>query len=699
MQYKEAITYINENAAMWLKADKSNRGYICPICGSGSGPKGTGITENPENKNHFTCWKGCFSSKSFVDILAVKNHIDQSDTGAVVENACRELGLNLDLGNDYASRKDINCTSLRNPDLKKIETVQLQPTVNKTVTLTETEEADYANLFDEWHKNIEQTDYWKKRGLSLDTMKHFNIGYCKNWKHPKASGKMFETERLIIPTGKGSYLARYTGEKDINCTKMKVGHNQIFNAQVLKSATVPIFVVEGEIDAMSIYEATGTAVALGSVSMIHKFLRLLEEVLPSQPVIFALDNDKAGQEAVEKAKAQEEQLRKKGVKLVFADSEVLFARYKDANEAMVADYFGFASRIEEEIQFALDVVNTNSLDKCNALNCIDAMQAFIRDSKNNVHIPTGFANLDEALDGGMYPGLYVVGAISSLGKTTLCLQIADQIAQQGRDVIIFSLEMSKFELMAKSISRLTCILDVEATRSSTNAKTMRGILDGNRYQKYSQKEKDLILKAWDKYKTFAGYLFIYESYDGISVKQIRNIVQEHTERTGRAPVVMVDYLQILDAPEGLQFLSDKQITDKNVKSLKILSRDFNTVVIGISSFNRDNYSAPVNMASFKESGAIEYSSDVLIGLQYAKMEEFSAEAKDSKAKAQLLFNEVTAKTKEHGGIVEVQVKILKNRNGSKGSETLDFCPMFNVFSIHRGPDVISGMKGGRKIAG
>ena len=120
MQYKEAITYINENAAMWLKADKSNRGYICPICGSGSGPKGTGITENPENKNHFTCWKGCFSSKSFVDILAVKNHIDQSDTGAVVENACRELGLNLDLGNDYASKKDTNCTSLRVDDPPKI---------------------------------------------------------------------------------------------------------------------------------------------------------------------------------------------------------------------------------------------------------------------------------------------------------------------------------------------------------------------------------------------------------------------------------------------------------------------------------------------------------------------------------------------------------------------------------------------------
>lgn len=48
-----------------------------------------------------------------------------------------------------------------------------------------------------------------------------------------------------------------------------------------------------------------------------------------------------------------------------------------------------------------------------------------------------------------------MGAISSLGKTTLILQIADQIAQNGKDVLIFSLEMAKAELMAKSISRHT----------------------------------------------------------------------------------------------------------------------------------------------------------------------------------------------------------------------------------------------------
>jgi replicative DNA helicase len=59
------------------------------------------------------------------------------------------------------------------------------------------------------------------------------------------------------------------------------------------------------------------------------------------------------------------------------------------------------------------------------------------------------------LDDGLYEGLYIVGAMSSLGKTTFVTQIGDQIANNGTDVLIFSLEMSRYELMAKSISRLT----------------------------------------------------------------------------------------------------------------------------------------------------------------------------------------------------------------------------------------------------
>jgi len=72
-------------------------------------------------------------------------------------------------------------------------------------------------------------------------------------------------------------------------------------------------------------------------------------------------------------------------------------------------------------------------------------------------ISTGFNTLDVALDGGLFEGLYVIGAISSLGKTTLAIQIADYLASQGRDVLYISLEMSRYEIMAKSISRHTLL--------------------------------------------------------------------------------------------------------------------------------------------------------------------------------------------------------------------------------------------------
>ena len=68
-----------------------------------------------------------------------------------------------------------------------------------------------------------------------------------------------------------------------------------------------------------------------------------------------------------------------------------------------------------------------------------------------------------------------------MGKTTFILQIADQIAQQKQDVLIFSLEMARTELMAKSISRLT----IELCEDSKNAKTTRGITTGSKYAKYS----------------------------------------------------------------------------------------------------------------------------------------------------------------------------------------------------------------------
>lgn len=301
----------------------------------------------------------------------------------------------------------------------------------------------------------------------------------------------------------------------------------------------------------------------------------------------------------------------------------------------------------------------------------------IKDSASNPPISTGFANLDGLLDGGLYAGLYFIGAISSLGKTTFTLQIADNLAKQGQDVLILSLEMARDELIAKSISRLTFL----AASERRNAKTTRSIL--SKYDKCNQTEKDLIDGAITSYAEYAQHIYIDEGIGDIGVEDIKERVKQHIAYTGNKPVIVIDYAQILATYDT--HLSDKQATDRNVTELKRLSRDYNIPVIAISSFNRDNYSEPLNLTAFKESGSIEYSSDTLIGLQYEGMD-YCDEDKDDKTRRKRirkLLNEVSVLGKEGEGI-PVQLKVLKNRNGSRGNVRYNFYAMFNYFCENDG---------------
>lgn len=304
-----------------------------------------------------------------------------------------------------------------------------------------------------------------------------------------------------------------------------------------------------------------------------------------------------------------------------------------------------------------------------AAHHINALMGEIAASADTPATPTGFTGLDEALDGGLYEGLYVIGAISSLGKTTFIMQVADQIAQRGHDVLVFSLEMSRFELMAKSISRLT----LENCNGSTgNAKTTRGILAGARRKHYNAEEKALINRSMSDYAEYAQNIYIHEGIGTIGAEQIKEQAKKHIEHTGHRPVVIVDYLQII-SPVDMR-ASDKQNTDRAVLELKRLSRDKKIPVIAVSSFNRDNYTAPVNLASFKESGAIEYSSDILLGLQLAGMDELS-QSEGKRADTIRSIEQMKAAEPR-----KAQLKILKNRNGKIGiSLYYDYYPMFNMF--------------------
>ena len=546
-------------------------------------------------------------------------------------------------------------------------------------------EMDYRAYYAECEKRINETTY--HRGLSLETLKRFHVGYDPAWRHPKvvAEGKNPpQTPRLIIPTSKSSYLARDTRkevpENQKDYTKSKVGQVHLFNLEALKR-NQPVYIVEGEIDAMSVEEVGGAAVALGSVSMVNRFLDYTKEYKPSQVLIIGLDNDKAGEAAAEALRTglQEQGLysyrlgnwdyaKDANEALCWTDDKEIFKRFiAETNEKAKAEAQKEYIR-QKAAEAGQKSKDREEYKKNSAGANLQAFMNGIAASAETRPFPTGFQKLDNILDGGLYEGLYVIGAITSLGKTTLVMQMADQLAEKGEDVLIFSLEMARTELMSKSISRLTAQIAKWQNIPMNNAKSARGITNGHKWNNYSETEHKLITKAIDAYSKYASNVYIMEGLGDIGVAQIAETVKKHIALTGKRPIVVVDYLQIV-APYNERY-SDKQNTDKCVLELKRLSRDNKIPVIAVSSLNRSNYSSSISAEAFKESGAIEYSSDVLLGLQFK-----GAGTKDAKGNS--TFDSEAAARKNPR---EIDLKILKNRNGAKGA-VLEFryYPVFNLY--------------------
>ena len=655
---------IIERSTEYFERDRSGKGFICPICGSGSGPKGTGITEAKKAAGHFTCWAGCFQNADIFEIIGKQYGLE--DFNDQFNRACEIFQIEP----DYKGYKKSLYPS-RAKEAKEEKTMR--------------KEEDFTEFYAEAAANLNKTDYY--RGLSLDTLKKFNIGFMPNW---KATPTAPASPRLIIPRSKFSYLARDTRanltDTQKKFEKMDGGPVNLFNLAALRQSEKPVYIVEGELDALSIIDAGGEAVALCGVANAGKLINALNALKEREnkipPLIIALDNDGPGQEASPKLARELEQAGFSSYRN-YSPPEP----FKDPNDFLMKDRakfiewvrggtdFDFASKEKAEGGEDTNISAQEEFEKESASYYIPDLLAMVKANKERLAIPAGFKNLDSLLDGGLYSGLYFIGAISSLGKTTLALQIADNVAQSGHGVLIFSLEMARLELMAKSISRLSFIKSYEKYKSAQFAKTTRGFLRGE----YNSKEGEIIRASIMVYAKWAKNIHITEGIGNVGTAHIRSKIEEYLKFNEVPPVVVVDYTQILAAPESKRSLTDKQVVDLNVLELKRISRDFDTPLISISSFNRENYSSPVNMASFKESGAIEYSSDVLIGLQYNGWDYREGE-KDTARMERLrnlkIKNEEAAKNLS---CQDIQLKVLKNRNGKKGSCTLNFYPAFNYF--------------------
>ena len=663
MNREQAQEYMRNHATEILKPDRHGKGFICPICGSGKGEgrknAGTGITT--KDGIHFTCWAGCFTNSDIIDIIGLQHGLNENDHVHKFEEALRTFGIEVETPINYRA-------------------VNETPKEKSNFFLKG--EKDYQEFFRQANLNLGLTDY--HRGISFETLNKFQVGYVEQW---HVSEKAPYSPRLIIPTYEKGYLARDTRtdltEQQKPYAKIRQGHAVIYNESALYEADAPIFVVEGELDCLSLIDVGGSAVALGSTVNVKKFLSLVKQKPPKQPLIISLDNDEAGQRAAEELA---EGLKELGF---FSYRQNFPEQYKDANEFLMNDREAFKLWLSQVLNFVAGQVASEfeaeleSYKRDAVSYSLDDFVSIIRESREGKAISTGFNDLDEMLDGGLYPGLYVLGAISSLGKTTLALQIADQIAQSGHGVLIFSLEMSRNELIAKTLSRLTFIKDTEMNNgTSQNAKTTRGILKG----KFYGFENDVFMSALEEYGIYGKNIHINEGIGNIGVSEVSEKVREYMKfNNGYPPVVVIDYLQIL-APFDIR-ATDKQNTDKAVLELKRLSRDYQVPVIAISSFNRENYFQPVSMASFKESGAIEYSSDVLMGLQYAGWDYQEGEKEIDRLKRLRELLNVMEKngklTEESNGVDTrvIQLKILKHRNGRKGNVYFEFAPKFNCFTL------------------
>lgn len=491
---------------------------------------------------------------------------------------------------------------------------------------------DFRDVIEQAHANLASSEYHRRRGISDEVAKRFKLGYTN-------SNGM--NEALVIPLkrldGTYSYQQRNT---DTEAPKEKRhykpassigGTGEIFNQEVIGNTDKPIFVTEGALDALSIIQAGGEAVAINGVGT-SKLIELLGRHKDKHTIILSLDNDEAGRNAQAKLK---EQLQIVGV--TSHDINVSFNK-KDANEAIATQPDNFA-KLVRSIGNEKQAKAKAYLQRTVESNITDFWQ-FVN-TKRPPAISTGFKILDNVLRGGLREGLYCIGGISSLGKTTLALQIMDNIAKQDRDVLIFSLEMGSHELRAKSIARESYEKD------DRYAVTTLEVLDRQLREQLMPEQQKNSTEAMQAYWQYVQRVHIHEAVGRFTVNDIKKTVEEHIEATGRTPVVLVDYLQILQPADAK--LSDKAKVSYDVYMLKQLSRDKHTPVMVISSFNRGSYGEEASFSSFKESGEIEYTADVLLALQLTA----------------LRTGMPTEEALEEA-YRQIDVKVLKNRNGTLG---------------------------------
>lgn len=271
-------------------------------------------------------------------------------------------------------------------------------------------------------------------------------------------------------------------------------------------------------------------------------------------------------------------------------------------------------------------------------------------------LDTGFSHLNRVIN-GLSPGLIVLGAMPSTGKTTLAKQIADQVVEAHTDAacLFVSLEQSKEELRIKTLSRLSGVENRDLQRGRLNPQ---------------EAAWEKVVEAKEEFAQWAGRFQTLEGDRLTTVERIRLAALQLRQKTQAARLfVVVDYLQILPTEED--FGDARQKVNFVTSELRRLGRDLDAPVLAISSINRASYDKTRgSLDVFKESGDVEFSADVALVLVADK----------DKGKGESNYRGVMRKWER------VYCEVVKNRNGERSRIELEFYPAVSRFrEVTAGP--------------
>ncbi len=445
-----------------------------------------------------------------------------------------------------------------------------------------------------------------------------------------------EKWKLKDKRDEGRSLAFWKGPDDSK-SKEPFNPGAIDMAREMKKT---LWICEGEKDTVTMLEAGELAVGIPSTSTYRVLDGMSLNDIPE--VIIAMDNDDAGRKATE------------DLKDIFPFAKVIIwpSHYRDNWDVTDSKTQNRLDAEEDLITQLREFVRKDTWQDESEL-----LSDFWKETERGIsYIKTGFSALDKHLDGLIPGALHVIQASSSVGKTTFCKQLADQIHVENPDlpIFFFALEDSLRAVRSMTLSRLTHDL-AESEHGAIENRLIRKGGDSLSSHQLEYLKETIGPKAKEIYGE--DYLLIAGEPD-INVEKIRDKVKQRLAMIQKSSaVVIVDYLQILPTPKSERLSSLMDRIDFNLHELQCLARDINGPVILTSSTTKED----IKEEKAKTPGLVKGKGSVNILFT-----------------PRMLF-ELIEKNREKD-FVEVELYVLKHSEGEKGFELpFRYYPKYSKF--------------------